>query len=246
MRIIVTRPEPDASRTAEALLRLGHEAILSPMLDIITDRSARLPGHSFQALLVTSSNAIRAIAAHPDRKLLAPLPLFAVGDQTALEAKRAGFEKARSAGGALNDLAALVVSELSPSVGPMLYATGENRAGDLAGRLSARGFTVETAILYRAVPRERLSPAAEAALRDGSADGVLVYSPRSAEAFASALKRAGLAPLSEWVTCYCISPGAAHALPMRGRVRIATRPNQLGLFSMLEEDAARRDPIARS
>jgi uroporphyrinogen-III synthase len=244
MRLIVTRPEPDASRTAEALSRLGHEPILSPMLDIVADRSARLPRQSFQAVLVTSSNAIRAIAGHPDRALLTPLPFFAVGDQTALEAKRAGFAKARSAGGALDDLVSLTASELSPGAGPLLYLAGESRAGDLRGRLSALGFTVELAILYRAISRERLSPAAEAALQEGSADGVLLYSRRSEEAFVAALQRAGLAPLTERVTCYCISPSVAHALPTRGRVRIATRPDQLGLFSLLEESPP--DPIARS
>ena len=32
MRLIVTRPEPDDDRTGRALIRLGHEAILSPMI----------------------------------------------------------------------------------------------------------------------------------------------------------------------------------------------------------------------
>ena len=49
MRLIVTRPEPDASRTAEALIRLGHVAILSPMLDIVTPvPGATLPESCFR------------------------------------------------------------------------------------------------------------------------------------------------------------------------------------------------------
>ena len=140
MQLIVTRPEPDATRTARALIRLGHEAILSPMLDIVTDRNAKIPTRSYQAVLVTSSNAVRALAARPVRPVTVEVPLLAVGDQTALEAKRAGFRAARSAGGALDDLVALVGAELSPAAGPLLYAAGEEQAGDLAGRLEERGF----------------------------------------------------------------------------------------------------------
>ena len=59
------------------------------------------------------------------------------------------------------------------------------------------GFDVETAIVYRAEPRARLAKVAEAALKDGTADGVLLYSRRSAAAFALALRAGGLAPLGE-------------------------------------------------
>ena len=77
--------------------------------------------------------------ARPVRPVSVEVPLFAVGDQTALEAKRAGFSMARSAGGALDDLIALAGAELSPDAGPLLYAAGEEQSGDLAGRLAAGG-----------------------------------------------------------------------------------------------------------
>ena len=67
MRLVITRPEPDASRTAQALARLGHEPILSPMLDVVLDPAVALPEGPFQAVLATSSNAIRALAMHADR-----------------------------------------------------------------------------------------------------------------------------------------------------------------------------------
>jgi hypothetical protein len=59
MRLIVTRPEPDATRTGKALMALGHVAILSPMIDVIANTSAPLPERPFQAVLVTSANAVR-------------------------------------------------------------------------------------------------------------------------------------------------------------------------------------------
>ena len=137
MRLIVTRPEPDCSRTARALIRLGHAGILSPMLDIIANANVRIPVRPYQAVLVTSSNGVRALAARPVRPVSVEVPLFAVGDQTALEAKRAGFSMARSAGAALDGLLSLAAAELSPDAGPLLYAAGEEQSGDLAGRLAA-------------------------------------------------------------------------------------------------------------
>jgi uroporphyrinogen-III synthase len=89
MRLIVTRPEPDDQRTARALIRLGHEAILSPMLDVVIDPKAKIKRAPYQAVLVTSSNAVRALAARSDEVVDRKLPLIAVGDQTALAAKRA-------------------------------------------------------------------------------------------------------------------------------------------------------------
>lgn len=241
MRLIVTRPEPDDDRTARALIRLGHQAILSPMLDIIVDPKAKIPKASYQAVLVTSSNAVRALAARTDRPFAPDTPLLAVGDQTALEAKRAGFTAARSAGGNVEDLIAFA-SGLKPTDGPLLYATGEARAGDLAEQLKERGFEVETVILYRAEARARLAKVAEAALSDGSVDGVLLYSRRTAAAFALALRAAGLAPLGENVVCFCLSAGCAEPLAAvtSGKVLVAERPDQLALFALIEADTAAR------
>lgn len=247
MRLIVTRPEPDDRLTARALIRLGHEAILSPMLDIVLDARAPIPERPYQAVLVTSSNAVRALAARPSLPVPAGMPLLAVGDQTALEAKRAGFGAARSAGGALDDLVSLAERTLSPDAGPLLYACGEQRSGDLAGELGMRGFSVDTAVVYRAAARARLANVAVDALRSGTADGVLLYSRRSAAAFAGALGAAGLAPLGARVACFCLSERVAEAVSgvSEGKVLVAERPDQLALFALVEDEARARGAVTR-
>jgi uroporphyrinogen-III synthase len=239
MRLIVTRPEPDATRSAEALIRLGHQAIVSPMLDIAPVLPKVLPVGDFQAILVTSANAVRALAAHPHRPRLARLPLLAVGDRTALEARRAGFA-ARSAAGRAEDLVDLAIRLLAPENGPLLYAAGEAMAADIAAMLGARGFAVETAIVYRAAMRPRLAAVAAAALREGIVDGVLLYSARSAQAFAAAVRAEALAPLSPAVMLFCLSE--ACAAPVRpiaaGPVAVASAPDQIHLFAEVEKAAA--------
>ena len=242
MRLIVTRPQPEATRTARALIRLGHEAILSPMLDIVSDPRAPIPERAFQALVVTSSSAVRALTQRTDNRVARDLPLFAVGDRTALEAKRAGFRNAHSAGGGLADLVAMLAAELSADAGPLLYAAGEAQAGDLAGEMQAQGFEVETAIVYRAISRMRLSGVADDGLRADGVDGVLLYSRRSAEAFAQAAHAGGLSPLSRRVMLFCLSTATAEPLTglTAGKIAIADEPNQTSLFALIGKEAAVR------
>lgn len=236
MRLIVTRPEPDAARTAQALIRLGHVVILSPMLDILPQLQTRFAQRRYQAVLATSRNAVRALAGHPQQDELKGLPLLAVGDGTALEAKRCGFSGARSAGGAVADLAALVTGELAPTEGPVLYAAGEDQAGDLAGRLTTLGFSVDEVVVYKAQARTRLSGVAAEALKAGEVDGILFFSRRSAEGFAAALRLEGLSPLGARVACFCLSASVAEAVAAisSGRVLIAEKPDQISLLMAVE------------
>jgi uroporphyrinogen-III synthase len=236
MRLIVTRPEPDATRTAEALIRLGHAAILSPMLDIVREKNVQLPKQPLQAVLVTSSNAVRMLAWHRDRRLLANVPVLAVGDRTALDAKRAGFAGVRSAGGAVDDLIALAGEELKPAAGPLLYAAADVPTGDVADKLRALGFDVHTRILYRAEPRGRLAGVAIDALKAGSADGILFYSRRSAAAFAAALTASGLGPLGERVACFCFSAAVSEPLAAvaTGPILVSERPDQISFFALID------------
>lgn len=235
MRLLVTRPEPDATRTADALTALGHEPILSPMLEIVREPAPPLPA-GCQAIAVTSANAVRALAAHPAAAQLHGLPLLAVGDRTALEARRAGFRGARSAGGGVAELRDLILAELDSADGPILYAAGDVRAGDLAADLGEAGFAVATVVLYRSVPSPRLSEAALAALRAGAVEGVLIFSAHSAKAFAGALAADGLLRHFDSVPAFAISEQAAAPLAgaLKGPIRIAARPEQIALFALLE------------
>lgn len=241
MRLVVTRPEPGASRTAQALQALGHAAILSPALAIVPDATVVIPGLPFQAIVATSGNAAVALAANPAFASLAALPFFAVGDRTALAARRAGFASARSAAGDAGDLADLVRGTLDPGAGPILYVSGAHRAADLEAALRPDGFRVVMKIVYRSEPVTVLSEPARFALTTGAVDGILVYSRRSASAFALALRAARLAPLGARVTCYAISEQAAEPLRplIAGRMEIAARPDQISLFAAIEADAAK-------
>lgn len=237
MRLIVTRPDPEGESTALALEKLGHEAIVSPVLQIRYLIDAPIRTGKPQAVLLTSVNAVRALERHTRRRDIMACPALAVGDRTAVEAKRAGFVSARSAGGALDDLLALVRESCTPAGGPLLYAAGAERAGDPAGELGRDGFAVETAVVYRAETVPDLANDAYQALGRNEIDGVLLYSARTAEAFAGQLDRAGLMPLGDTVVRFCLSDAVAKAAQQMGPgpVKVAATPDQLALFALLDD-----------
>ena len=187
MRLLLTRPEPDAQRTAAALRARGHAVVIAPLMRIEAVADAQIGAGPWAAILITSANAAHAIAAHERREALRDVPVFAVGDRSAQAMRAAGFAEVTSADGSVRDLARLVAERMTPGAS-LLYLAGEERSGDLAGDLRGRGFAVHTVVVYRAVAAAVLPQAAADALA-GGVDGVLHFSRRSAEAYVARARR---------------------------------------------------------
>lgn len=233
VRLLLTRPQPGVARTAVALRTLGHEPIVAPLFEIEILSHADLSAGSWTAFLVTSANAVGGLAGQAHRVEVRDVPVFTVGDRTAQAVRDAGFTAVSSAGGDVNDLAALVAAHLS-SPARLLYLTGEDRSGDLASMLRARGFVVDTVVVYRAVVAETLPAQAAAALTRG-VDGVLHYSRRSAEAYVSTARAAGLLASALKPIHFCLSVQVAEPLAQAGAVaiRIAPRPVEADLIGLI-------------
>src|SRR6266702_1147500 len=148
MAVLVTRPHPDDEATASALRARGFEVLRAPML-----RFEPVPFHDdadahYGAIVVTSANALRAVAPHLAGSRLLRLPLYAVGAHTASAARDAGFGEVISAAGdaaALRDLVlGSVKSKRLKKSATLLYLAGADLARDLPGELGEKGFTVVT------------------------------------------------------------------------------------------------------
>ncbi len=227
MRAVVTRPLPEAERTAAALRARGHEVLLAPLMQIET--VAADLGGDFAALVITSANAIRALTP-PQRSALKCLPVFVVGARTAEAAREVGFSNVISADGDGGDLAELVARQCKG--GTVLYLAGADRAFDLEGELRRMGVTAKTKVVYRAVTVP-YPPALIDALRAGSVDAVLHFSRRSAENYISGSRAAGTA-LSQ--THLCLSAQVAEPLlaAAAADVRVASRPDEASLLELVE------------
>ena len=234
MRVLVTRPEPDAGETAHRLTALGHAAIVAPLLTIDFVDGETLSFDRVQAVLATSANGVRALARRTERR---DVPLFAVGQQTASLARALGFRSVESANGDAAALTVLVEAHLEPGAGAVLHAAGAETEGRLAQDLTAAGYDVRHVVLYHARAASRLPENARVAIASGALDAVLHFSYRSARVFRDATTSAGLAANCAELLMVCISAAAAKSLegfPSR-ELRIASSPNQDALLACLHQ-----------
>jgi uroporphyrinogen-III synthase len=234
VRLLVTRAEPDAERAAAPLRALGHEVTVAPLTRIETV-DADLGAGPWSAVLITSANAARAIAAHPRRQELLALPVFAVGRRSAEAARAAGFANVISADGDVDGLARLVAARMPASPAPLIYLAGEDRAGNLAGHLGRHRLEVQMAVVYRAVAAASLPEAVRQALVDGRLDGVLHFSRRSSAIYLNAASAAGLLDKALIPLHYCLSAQVAAPLLEAGAadVRTAARAEEAALVELI-------------
>ncbi|GGJ27697.1 uroporphyrinogen-III synthase [Neoroseomonas lacus] len=201
--VLITRPEPGASETAAACAALGWDAILAPAMLLQATPPVRLP--RAQAVLLASRAAARALAPMA-------LPVLAVGDGTAAEARARGFTNVRAAEGDAAALAEAATATLDPAAGPLLLAVGCGYGAELAAALRRRGFRVIRRVTYAAAPATALPPPALAALRAGRITAALFTSPRGARITIALLRQAGLAAAARGIRAIAISPRIAETL----------------------------------
>lgn len=214
MRIVVTRPLPGGAATAARLRALGHEAVLTPLLEleaVAWEPPAELP----QALMVTSAAAVRLAGAGV--ATLRHLPLYAVGAATAEAARGAGFADLRVGESTVQ---ALVEGMASDGITTAVHLAGE----DLSAVQLPPVLTLDIRTVYRA----RLQTLGELP----SVDWVLLYSTRTAAHLANEVERLGVARRE--VSVAAISPAAlAAAGPGWQRAVAAASPNEDALLAAI-------------
>ncbi|MFC5553174.1 uroporphyrinogen-III synthase [Methylobacterium iners] len=233
MRIWVARPEPGATRTAERLAALGHDPLLAPVL-AVTRAIGPPPEGDFAGLLLTSANAVPALAA----QAIAGVPVFAVGTRTAAAARAAGACPVLDAEGDAAALSRLVRATLAPGA-TLLHLAGAERKREPAASLEAAGYRIRIFTAYAAEPVPAL-PSRVAEALGGTAgrprlDGALHYSRRSAEAALELAGAAGLGGAFAALKHYCLSADVAVPL-VAAAIEVhfvPTRPSEEALLAGL-------------
>ena len=240
MRVLITRPEREATTLAAALAERGHVPVIAPLfrLEILrppADFAATLAAS--QAVLLTSANGARVLAEASDQR---GRPILAVGDTTASTAEGLGFSSVQSAAGDGAALAEQARRQLDPASGPLLHVSGVDVALDLADALKPAGFEVKRFALYDAREEAELPDSARAALQARALDVATFFSPRASAHFARLVQEAGLAGSLADVTAIAISPGALQplsALPFKATVA-AARPTRQSVLDEIDRLAA--------
>ncbi|MBO6518950.1 MAG: uroporphyrinogen-III synthase [Rhodospirillales bacterium] len=227
-KLLITRPAADAAPLIRRLSEMGIESIAAPLLEIDYLDGPALEVDAVQAFLLTSANGVRALASRTERR---DTPCLAVGDATARTARDLGFKQVESANGDVDDLARLVADRCEPKGGVLLHAAGSVSAGDLAAMLEPKGYKVWREMLYEAKTADTLPADAGQALNDGSVDGVVLYSPRTARQFRALVSSAGLDGALPGLTLFALSGNVRDAAGDGWReVIVAAHPDQESLL----------------
>ncbi len=234
MHVLVTRPKPDAVRTADKLKSLGHDVTVDSLF-LIEPVEFDAPLGAFDAIAVTSANAVRVAAENEQLARFRPLPLFAVGAQTAEAARQAGFSKIVSASGDVQSLGKLLEDQY-PSGARVLYLGGEDRAQDLAAFVAPSGIKVETLVVYRMKAAEHFAEETRILMRANKIDAVLHYSPRGSKKFIMLAEKDKLQAALSSPRHLCLSEAVAKPLiGVRAKIKVAARPDEEALLELLKD-----------
>jgi uroporphyrinogen-III synthase len=240
MRLLITRPEPDAMKLAGVVEQMGHEATVDPLLSVSFEDGEPIDLEDAQAVIATSRNALRALKASPTLAEARTLPLFAVGKATAEEARALGFTTVITGAGTSAELVTHIASALDPAAGLVVHLAGDTVAGDLKGELEAHGFRVWRQVVYRMVAAQWLAEETVEQLAMGEIEGVILMSPRTAGVYAGLIQKQGLTIAVRILSHFCLSEAVARRLHPLGDVdvQIAAAPRLEELLALIDETAA--------
>jgi uroporphyrinogen-III synthase len=235
MRVIVTRPDHSARRTAARLETLGHQPVFLPLTRVEHNleiaREALSEPHS--ALVVTSAEAVRALGelGHEIRPRLST-QIYAVGDATGEAARALGFTDIRCGDGTGHDLVERIAQDVGET-SSLLYLAGNPRSPDLEDGLHARGIACKTIEIYRMVKVGYRTEIIEPLLTRPAADAVLLYSRHNAALFFELVQP--FAASIEHLQVICLSKNVATAVPEKFHpaIFVAETPGEDALFAFL-------------
>lgn len=210
-RILVLRPEPGASETMRRTRDAGLDAVALPLFTIEPMAWEAPEAASFDALLLTSANAVR----HGGDQLqaLRGLPVHAVGEATATAAREAGFSIASVGEAGVERL----LGSIDPSL-RLLHLCGVDRRdpGQVAQTITA-------------IPVYRAAKIDHPDLGDTKGDIALIHSPRAGARFAELVDRNAKGSIA----IVAISAAAAQAAGEGWEsVEIANRPDDAALLAL--------------
>jgi uroporphyrinogen-III synthase len=205
--LLLLRPEPGLSASAERARALGLEVLTCPLFEVEPVAWTAPETGGYDALLLTSASAVRL--GGEQLTGLKALPVHAVGRATADAARAAGFEVATVGDGNAADL----LARLPPDARLLHLAGGDHRDSD-DPRVSRR-------IIYRAAEiRQPALPALSGLV-------VAVYSPRAGRRLAELAAERGGTSIAAISDAAAATAGAGWE-----RVELAERPDDSSLLAL--------------
>lgn len=225
LKVLITRPDEEAIIT-QNLLR---------QRDIVSDKQEFLTIHhqdcainvkNYAALIFTSRQAVRSFVR--SNNILADMPVFCVGEATAILCRDEGFREIYCANGTVADLQALLNKESFAR--NILYVCGRDIATLLVHP------QLEEVVVYYAEQVKEVDGAIEEALLQQQYSHILFYSVRTAQAFCDYIRFTNEENILNQTKALCLAPSMVKFLSVLpwGDIQVAKAPNQNALLELFD------------
>ena len=202
MHIVITRPKEDSLYLIENLIKLGHAVTHLPVIKIEKLESQKIDLLNYQAVIFTSSNAIKFMNIE---KFNSKIKCFCVGNVTEFTAKQAGFVNTYSSGGTVDSLIELIMRTIDNKSGKLLYLSSEFISKDLDKDLISAGYTVDRISNYTSQPVEEVDKKTLDFFEKKPPDVIFIYSSKSAKNLFNLINKYSLLNVVTQSNLMCIS-----------------------------------------
>ncbi|MEL6921275.1 MAG: uroporphyrinogen-III synthase [Pseudomonadota bacterium] len=236
--ILVTRPEPGATKTADALSAMGFEPLVLPFTElharpISADAMGRVQSAKF--VVVTSANAVR-FAPKTILSDVGDLPVFAVGNATAEAARLAGFDLVESVEGDADTLISRI-AERRRRGESALYLCGRVRKAAVETGLAKAGIEIIVAETYETQKVSQLTDKFVSLIARHAPDAILVFSAFSGRILTELLDATRSSHIPENTTLFAISEQVENSMrtTWRGPLIVAKRMDADAMHNAVRE-----------
>lgn len=209
--IIITRPIDDAKTTAEILTDNGFDYFIEPAMsvEIIKNENLKNKFSNYEAIIITSKNAIRALKEYGGYE---SYKIIALGETTNSFAKGLGFITTEYAGENIKELQKFI--EASYTGKKLLYASGEVITKEL--NIYNCGADVIRIPVYKTTPSVHLSEKFIEHLRNGKFSAIMFFSSKTAEIFNELINKHQLEKHKGTLHAICLSNNIAEKIKNYG------------------------------
>ena len=186
MHILLTRQLQDSKDLIQKFKSNGFKVSNLPLLEINKSDYNEIKIYNYNAIIFTSSNAIRFLDLKNINKNIS---CFCVGSHTEKIARSNGFQNVFSADGNVRNLKELIQQNLSVKDNKILYISGDVVSYPLDKDLISGGYNVERLINYTVKHNENLNLSFLESLKKDMPNLVYVYSENSAKSFLKLIKK---------------------------------------------------------
>lgn len=215
MTVLITRPLEDSKLLARLLADENIDSFIEPMFHVKHLSFSKNPIllNKFQGIIFTSRHAVFSL---PQLKME---PCFVVGEETAIEAEKKGFQNIVTAKGNLESLLSYIESYYASTQSKLLYLRGLLVKRDLSG-VFKQNITIENVVVYETEEISKLSNEVIEKILAQQIKTAVFFSENTVRIFIKRALEVALLDLCSKIHYFVISKGVEKSLKEAGLEKV--------------------------